>query len=454
MMADVKCYPPRTLVRASTTLTAFRDHIPNWSPFKAQPRYFEVTKGLPVTRSAILRPYVRIGLLLFAILNTVGCRDDGDPIVDTERSVYISPLLYSFDHWDHHLLQWLPDHPRYEIVEALIKDSAPPVIQFFFTERAAKDGSKKQFHYTNDQAFAGRLARGAGDSEVEFVDIDYTPPNAGEIPRFYFGLDALEGPITWQFCASGEPDPQYGSGLVNNVTENAHNPKGGLLFFYLPESTTSDACTVLDMGDSKYPAAPWPEVSVPPYFVAYRAVYSRNIDLGYFYASDRTRIRVNSAPSELTRGAMWSVTLEGASDGIARDANLEVLDVRDKSVTLTDGTMTYVTTLEKGELTTTDIQANDGVKSMNVHFASPVPDLRNLDDKKHEVAFTMATESATDLSSGVLSIQRVNGGISVGFLPQNPEFLQAASLMTAIQLTEDGYILESHTLYPQSTGND
>ncbi len=407
-----------------------------------------------MTELANLRPYLRIGAMLFTISNTVGCRNDNDPITDTERSVYIAPLLYSYDHWDHHLLQWLPDHPRYEIVEVLIKDSVPPLIQFFFTERAAKDGSKKQFHYTNDEAFAGRLARGAGDSEVKLVNIDYVPPNAGEVPRFSFALDALEGPITWQFCASGEPDPQYGSGLINNVTENAHNPKGGLLFFYLPESTTSDICTVLDMGDAKYPAAPWPEVSVPPYFVAYQAVYSRNIDLGYFYASDRTRIRVNSEPSELTRGAVWSVTLEGTSDGVTRDASLEVSDVRDERVTLTDGTMTYVTALENGDLTTTDIMANDGAKSLSVHFASPVPDLRNLDDEKHNVVFTMATESVTELSSGVLSMQRVDGELRVGFLPQNPEFLQAASLTTAIQLTDDGYILESHTLYPDSSGSD
>lgn len=403
---------------------------------------------------ARLRLHLCIGALLFTISNTVGCRNDSDPMEDDERSVYIAPLLYSYDHWDHHLLQWLPDHPRYEIVEALIKDSDPPLIHFFFTERAARDGSKKQFHYTNNEAFAGRLARGAGDSEVKLVEIDYGPTDDGQIPRFYFALDAIEGPITWEFCASGEPDPKYGSGLINNVTENAHNPKGGLLFFHLPESTTSDACTVLDMGESKHPAAPWPEVSVPPFFVAYHAVYSRNIDLGYFYASDRTQIHVNSEPSELIRGARWSLTAEGPSEDGARETTLEVADVRDDSVTLTEGATTYATTLAHGELTTTDIKVNDGAQSMSVHFSSPVPDVRNLDDENHEVAFTLSTQSVSNLSSGVLSLQRVNGELHVGFLPQRPEFLQSASLAMAIQLTGDGYIFESHTLYPNSSTND
>lgn len=396
----------------------------------------------------ILRCGIRLSALILAGLGAIGCRNDNDSIQDTSLSVYIPPLAYSYDHWEHHLLQWLPDHPRYEMVEALIGDQDQPVIHFFFTERAATDGSKKQIHYTNNKAFADRLAQGAGDSEVEFVSIDYTPPAAGSVPTFRFALEAPEGPVAWQFCASGEPDPTYAAGLVNNVTENAHNPKGGLLFFYLPESTTSDGCTLLSVGGTQYAAAPWPEISVPPYFVAYRAVYSRNIDLGYFYSSEPMQIRVNAEPSELRRGAAWSISEIGESGKQTRETSLEVADLQGQDVTLANGSTTYATTLENGELATTDITVTDRAHSMRVHFASAVPDLRYLDEKKRQIALTISTGSVAELASGVLAISRVDGKLKLEFLPNRPDFLQASSLMTAIDLADDGYTLEAHTLYP------
>lgn len=37
---------------------------------------------------------------------------------------YVVPLQLAYAHWDHHLLQWLPNHPRYEMIEALVNDDS------------------------------------------------------------------------------------------------------------------------------------------------------------------------------------------------------------------------------------------------------------------------------------------------------------------------------------------
>lgn len=394
------------------------------------------------------RTWSHVAPILLASACIVGCGDD-ERNDESSKSVYIPPVLYSYDHWDHHLLQWLPNHPRFEIVEALVRDEEPPLVHFFFTEREAREGSKRQIHYTNSDAFAARLADGAGDSEVYRVEVAYEPPVIGEKPTFRFGLDTLDGATTWQFCANAEPDPQYAPGLVNNVTENAHNPKGGLLFFYLPESATSDPCTALTVADETYPAEQWPEISVPPYFVAYRGVYSRNVDLGYFYTSTPIRARVDAAPSKLEIGAAWSVTDIGTTNDDTRNRCLQVLTLDGAAATISDGISTYLTQLDGDALATNSIAVTSGEHGMQVQFAEPLPDLRKLDEANHEVAFTIATALQPTLTTGVLSMQRTGKKLILDFRPQQPDFWQSTRLETQIELLSDGYSLESHTLYPE-----
>jgi hypothetical protein len=52
----------------------------------------------------------------------------------------IIPFLLGYDRVDHHVVQFLPDHPKYEMAEMMITERKPkPLLWFFVTERTAKE---------------------------------------------------------------------------------------------------------------------------------------------------------------------------------------------------------------------------------------------------------------------------------------------------------------------------
>src|SRR5262249_25372134 len=78
---------------------------------------------------------------------------------------------------------------------------------------------------------------------------------------------------------------------------------------YREVGTLAGAGTAVQIGDKVSEAEAWPEISAPPYFVAYRGFYVEGMETGLLLPGKESW-RVTSAPTDLTEGAQWVLTEE------------------------------------------------------------------------------------------------------------------------------------------------
>jgi hypothetical protein len=366
-----------------------------------------------------------------------------------ETPGYIVPLQFNYAHWDHHYLQWLPDHPRYEMVEALIDDSEPAKTFFFLTERQAEQGSKKQHCYTDNLQLYEALQMGGGDRESHHVEIAYEKVEDTSPTRIQLELDAVDGHVVWGFSPSTETSADYASGLIDNI-EAGHDLKGGILAFYLPETAVSDEKTTLSIGDEKYPAQLWPEISKPPYFTAYRGVHSRDVHNGYFVASPLARSEYRSWPDELEVGSHWKTHTTVESRDVRYDTLVVVTALEGDTVQIAEEWGLRYEVIRSGDaLLTRALSYVDDDASMRVEFEPPLPDLRFVKSGETTAAFTVSLGDHVAVIEGNVIIASTDDHIELLLAPETPEWTRQIRLRATIRPMSSGYTYESVTEYPQ-----
>lgn len=400
----------------------------------------------------------RVVLLCFGMFagcpGLVGC---GDSEAGAEQSApplnYVTPLGISYGHWDHHLYQWLTTHPKYEAIEALVDDSQPPLVFLFMTEREAVSGSKMQHCYVNDAELYEGLSRGAGDRQSHLADITYTKSETGDNTTFQFRMETGDGPLAWSFTSSGAPAPEYGAKLVNSA-ESAHDLKSGFLVFYLSESAVSGPSTQLTLGDEIYPADPWPEISVPPYFEAYRGAYSRDVHDGYFNASPRTSVRFDEQVGEICAGRHWTKHYSaGEAEGDAV-TNVQVREMDGRHAVLQDGDRSLLELEQSGgELLTRSQSVFDGDARMRIDFVPSLPDLRYMRQGTQMSSFELSFNGIDSVVTGEMTVTKKQGKCTLLFAPSAPDWTQSMRLKTSIEFTDVGYEYESHMEYPDPSSD-
>src|SRR5262245_48572990 len=89
-----------------------------------------------------------------------------------------APFHTSYTYWDHHWLQWLPSHPRFEAIEASVASprEGQPFIRVWLTERAPP---KRQVFYFDDRERAAAM----GTGESHYAAIDYRILGTPGAPR-------------------------------------------------------------------------------------------------------------------------------------------------------------------------------------------------------------------------------------------------------------------------------
>lgn len=391
---------------------------------------------------------VSIGLGALLALSVCGGCGVATKTAAQETSPYVTPLSFSYTHWDSHLLQWLPAHPKYEIVEVLMDEREPAGIFFFLTEREAVAGSKKQYCYTNDPNFAKSLTDGAGDRESQYVDITYEKSQGADGATYHFELLTADGPTVWDFVAAGETDPTYASKLID-AAEAGHDLKGGLLVFYLPESTVSAADTKLSLGSESFPVESWPEISSPPYFEAFRGVLSHDVHNGYLPAAPLTTTTFPSPAEELTVGATWTkrVSRKGGSD--PRESQVSVRELDDQRAVLIEDESTTMTLRRDGEsLLTESLAVSDDKAQMVMSFDPPLPDLRFMEEGSTQSAFSIALPALLSVVTGTITMTKNGNTVLETLAPSHPAWTRQLKLVTSIELNSNGYSQQSHTEYP------
>lgn len=148
----------------------------------------------------------------------------------------ILPFHTNFSFWDHHWIQWLHDHPRYEAIEVALGAPLPsgePLVRLWFTER---EGGKRQVYYFNDPGVARTFGQ---ESHFAAIDVLHAGPAGAPRDLSLRFTDKDGAPVRWEMRFAGEGVTPTGAGLK---PQNGHAARSVLLFWYVdPGAITADA---------------------------------------------------------------------------------------------------------------------------------------------------------------------------------------------------------------------
>jgi hypothetical protein len=160
------------------------------------------------------------------------------------------PFLTAYTYWDHHWLQWLPSHSRFEAIEASVASprDGESFIRVWLTERAPP---KRQVFYFDDRDRAAAMRTG----ESHFAAIDYRILGVAGAPRgIELGFRDAEGErVNWRVGFA--PDATLETTHAGLKPQGGHSADEVFLLFVLgPNATTYDAVAMI--GDRVYAVTP------------------------------------------------------------------------------------------------------------------------------------------------------------------------------------------------------
>lgn len=217
-------------------------------------------------------------------------------------------------------MQWIDNHPQYATIEAFVTTSKPLVAQMILTESE----SQHRTYYTNDEAKALALKREGKQVFVTPIDFKVTDGGIDQMPRFGLGFqDRHKQTILWRFIPTTRPS-ERGAGLTPRPTAP------GLQLGWRTLGTMAGEGTAIQIGEKVYEAAPWPQVSSPPYFIAHRGSITEGLDFGWLHVGQETW-KVVAAPDVLQKGAQWKLV-----NDLGRERTLQITALAGDEATITE----------------------------------------------------------------------------------------------------------------------
>ncbi len=343
----------------------------------------------------------------------------------------IVPLIVDYEYAPEHFLQWVNDNPHYSMIQASVSKNDPPVYRIILFEK----GSGQPVYYCNSESQVKQLLRAGKEAHLSKIDFRAVK-HVGQEPMYGFGFsDKHDRAIRWRFIPAGEPS-ERGAGL------SPQNGGKGLLILYRGLSTAAGEGTAVQIGDKVSEAEPWPEISAPPYFVAYRGAYVRGMGVGSLLTGSESW-RVESAPKNISEGAEWILT-----DSRGNKRQLRVTSARGDDLTISEKasqtSSAAVLTIdarkmEKG-IAIRSITVARGDHFMRISFS---PSL-GLSMKKSESVFQIDQNGQEKLVHGKVFAERREGEIDLRLQPESPSWAKSRALNATIKPNVGGYKIDVH----------
>jgi len=340
----------------------------------------------------------------------------------------IVPALMDYEYADKYLLQFIDNIPGYQLIEAVITESRPPVCVVTITSGGEQP---KRTFYTNSQVKARALA--ALGKTVHIVPITYKTEQAlGEQPSFNIALKGARGEaIRWHFLLASEPT-ERGGGLTQSIPP--------LAFLHRRIATAAGEGTSVQIGGRTCQAKPWPEVSVVPYFVAYRGVYTVNAILGGLVPGGQSW-RVKSAPPSREIGSQWEFT-----EGKQNNRQFKIVSKQGKTLTLREvssNRFAVPATLNVKDtphgLAFRSMTFSVGKKSMRL-TVNPAFNVAACPEGRSSFRFHIdLADQPKPIQEGSLEVQRKDNVLELTWRANSPSWAKTRALRSRITLIESGY---------------
>lgn len=340
----------------------------------------------------------------------------------------IIPVIVEYEYATQYFMQWISDNPKYSMIEAIVGAGEPRVIQMILTETK----SERRVSYSNSESKVKALTSSGEEARAAKIDFKVAN-NVGHQPTYGFAFADERGTaIRWRFIPAAAASAM-GKGL------SPQSDAAGLRFRYRESATTAGAGTAVQIDDKASEAEPWPEVSSPPYFIAYRGSYVEGIHLGALLVGSRTW-RVTSAPSELIKGGKW--TLAGAGN---QTREMSITDVKGDELTINEtsewGSVDLTARATLRGLAVRSIVVTSAGHNMRFRFK---PDLELGDERdRAEVAFQIDEGDHEKVSQGTVTVDRRKDSVLMKWQPKSPDWAKSRSLTTTITFESLGYVIEA-----------
>jgi len=357
-------------------------------------------------------------------------RQTGAPTVgNTQAFIPIAPLIVEYEYSPHYFMQWLDDHPRYARIEVSVSDAEPPVFNLVLTEK----GSGRRVNYSNSEERVKALTRSG--VEARLAKIGYRASNKfGQLPAHEFDFTDERGQAAhWRFTLAA-PVSERGAGLTPQESGE------GWIIIYRDLGTAAGEGSAVQIGNQVSEAEPWPEISAPPYFVAFRGTYAEGLGVGVVLLGQESW-RVTAAPQQLNVGAEWTLT-----DQRGRARRWRVAARRGDELTINEigsSSQTGRRSLQARQTATglalRAVTLTSGSKTMRIGFS---PELDLTAPASSSSDFQIDQNGRDKLIHGRVSVERQGGAAQLRWQPKSPDWAKSRVLNSTLTMYDNGYKVE------------
>ncbi|HUK90743.1 MAG TPA: hypothetical protein VLZ81_10115 [Blastocatellia bacterium] len=322
------------------------------------------------------------------------------------------------------------------MIEGEVRDGEPPIYQAALTEKKTQ-----QKVYYSDSALRVQYLKTTG-KRAFLTRIDFKAvKNSGEQPTYAFAFRDEKGTaVLWRFNPASDPTEQ-GAGLTPQTDAQ------GLLLLYRDIGTLAGQGSAVQIGDKLSEAAPWPEVSSPPYFVAFRGALAAGMHVGSLSPGEESW-RLAAAPAALQEGAEWKFTTKSGTE-----RQLRIISIKGDEMTISQtndsGSLTGQVrmTVSKANadkaLALQSLSVVDGKHFMKIDFKPaltlPSPGAQNPSSNSAETSFQIDEDGHRKVIEGKISVESDAGGARLVWKPQSPAWAKKHMLTTSLSFDADGY---------------
>ena len=343
----------------------------------------------------------------------------------------IPPAIIAYEFAPTYLLQWIYDNPNYSLIEAVIKKGSPSVYEVIITDKAMS----RRVYYTNSELKAKSLATLGKTVHVVPIEYRITESLGEHATQSIVFQDDKNQTIRWNFVAASDQSDR-GKGL------SAAAPP--LEFLYRSLGTAAGEGSAVQIGDKVSQAKPWPEISAPPYFVAYHGVYTTESILAGLTSGSETW-RLKYATPNVDVGSMW-VFLNEQNNArqfkvMAKSGDeftIEEIGVKPE----VSAPMTMTAKMTAGGFAISSIGFANGKHSLRMSFKPALTVAASAPNDAGKVAFQVDVSDQAKALEGIVSAQRTGDQLELNWQLNSPNWAKGKVVKSTITFTKNGYKIE------------
>ncbi len=330
------------------------------------------------------------------------------------------PFDIEYTHYDYHVMLFFEGHPRYESMEAFIREGPDRSIRVTLT-----DNGQTQTDYLEDESAVAAFGKRGIDRDVRAAGIDYARKEAGGETSISLKLVTKHGEeVAFTLVSSGRPDAKYG-GLVD---VKGHSPDTSFPIIYCEASTLAGPKSSISFDGISY-AIPV-KVDASPFFVGLEGYFSKGMHIAVIRKGSRD-VLVQSSPVAFSVGDSWQIR-----DGDASET-WTITERNGEKLVIECPKQRIAANLSGGEIAIERIECKGPQvdKAFSITFA-PRLELSASNSGKPS-AFNISVAGKRNVVTGNASASRDGSSVSYRLNPQKPAWTRSRNVLVTLKPAGD-----------------